>query len=120
MPGGDRTGPMGQGPMTGRGAGLCAGEETPGFDSSQRQMGMGRGRGRGGRGGGRGGRGRFGMGGPPVAMTQPPAATGESELATLKQQVADIMHALNELKTKILGLEKPSADVISPGSKEQS
>ena len=24
MPGGDRTGPMGQGPLTGRGAGYCA------------------------------------------------------------------------------------------------
>ena len=25
MPGGDRTGPLGQGPMTGRGAGYCGG-----------------------------------------------------------------------------------------------
>ncbi len=25
MPGGNRTGPMGRGPMTGRGAGICAG-----------------------------------------------------------------------------------------------
>lgn len=31
MPGGDRTGPAGQGPMTGRGAGYCAGYSTPGY-----------------------------------------------------------------------------------------
>ena len=31
MPFGDGTGPMGQGPMTGRGAGFCAGFASPGF-----------------------------------------------------------------------------------------
>lgn len=31
MPGGDRTGPMGQGPMTGRAMGFCAGYEMPGY-----------------------------------------------------------------------------------------
>jgi hypothetical protein len=31
MPGGDRTGPMGMGPMTGRAAGYCAGYPVPGF-----------------------------------------------------------------------------------------
>ena len=31
MPGGNRTGPMGMGPMTGRGAGLCGGYPTPGY-----------------------------------------------------------------------------------------
>ena len=30
MPGGDRTGPQGMGPMTGRGAGFCANYGTPG------------------------------------------------------------------------------------------
>ena len=29
MPGGDRTGPMGLGPFTGRGAGYCAGQVNP-------------------------------------------------------------------------------------------
>ena len=33
MPFGDGTGPMGLGPMTGRGAGLCAGYGRPGFAS---------------------------------------------------------------------------------------
>lgn len=31
MPRGDRTGPSGEGPMTGRGLGLCSGSDTPGF-----------------------------------------------------------------------------------------
>lgn len=31
MPGGDGTGPMGQGPMTGRAAGYCAGNTQAGF-----------------------------------------------------------------------------------------
>ncbi len=31
MPGGDRTGPWGMGPRTGRGAGFCSGYRTPGF-----------------------------------------------------------------------------------------
>jgi len=77
MPAGDRTGPLGQGPMTGRGAGFCAGfgvggyANPPGiggFVSRFRPFGFlgrgatplagpGRGRGRA-RGFGRGGRGR--------------------------------------------------------------
>ena len=31
MPKGDKTGPWGQGPMTGRNAGYCAGFAVPGF-----------------------------------------------------------------------------------------
>ncbi len=31
MPRGNKTGPMGQGPMTGRGAGFCAGYALPGY-----------------------------------------------------------------------------------------
>lgn len=34
MPGGDRTGPGGMGPMTGRGAGYCAGYTVPGYGGS--------------------------------------------------------------------------------------
>ena len=43
MPGFDRTGPEGRGSMTGRGAGYCAGNETPRF--TNRGFGYGRGRG---------------------------------------------------------------------------
>jgi len=58
MPRGDRTGPMGVGPMTGRSAGLCAGYQTPGFMNPPSRFGGGRGYGHGrgrGAGGGRGG-----------------------------------------------------------------
>ncbi len=49
MPGGDESGPWGIGPMTGRGAGYCAGFNAPGFASGfdRRGMGFGRGMGRG-------------------------------------------------------------------------
>ena len=61
MPGGDRTGPMGMGAMTGRAAGYCARSGVPGYANPvhERGFGMGFGRGRGawGRGFGGGGRG---------------------------------------------------------------
>ncbi len=47
MPFGDRTGPQGMGPMTGRSLGYCAGYSPPGFT----RPGFGRGYGRGRRGG---------------------------------------------------------------------
>jgi len=53
MPFGDQTGPLGQGPMTGRGAGYCAGYDRSGYANSIsgrgigfRQGWFGRGRGR--------------------------------------------------------------------------
>jgi len=57
MPRGDRTGPMGMGPMTGRGAGYCAGYDVPGYMNPGPGRGYGYGYGMGGgrgRGGGRG------------------------------------------------------------------
>lgn len=47
MPGGDGTGPMGQGPRTGRGVGFCAGYNTPGYANPGPRFGFGRGFGRG-------------------------------------------------------------------------
>ena len=48
MPRGDRTGPGGLGPMTGRGAGFCAGYSTPGYMNPYGGgVGFGRGMGRG-------------------------------------------------------------------------
>lgn len=61
MPRGDKTGPRGQGPMTGRALGFCAGYDSPGFTKG---FGGGMGRGRGwGFGGGFGRRNRAGYGG---------------------------------------------------------
>ncbi len=55
MPGGDRTGPAGMGPMTGRAAGYCTGNSVPGYmnpyggryGGAGRAFGAGFGRGRG-------------------------------------------------------------------------
>jgi hypothetical protein len=49
MPGGDGTGPLGMGPMTGHGAGYCAGTDIPVSSNMTpgRGRGMGFGRGRG-------------------------------------------------------------------------
>ncbi|MDO9566350.1 MAG: DUF5320 domain-containing protein [Candidatus Desulfaltia sp.] len=48
MPGGNGTGPMGMGPMTGRAAGFCAGFGMPGYSNSPagRRFGAGYGKGR--------------------------------------------------------------------------
>lgn len=43
MPRGDGTGPLGMGPMTGRGAGYCAGSGAPGFANRSAVCGYGRG-----------------------------------------------------------------------------
>ena len=48
MPGGDRTGPQGEGPMTGRGLGFCGSFAAPGY--ARGDVGWGRGYGAGGRG----------------------------------------------------------------------
>ncbi len=42
MPAGDRTGPMGQGPRSGRGKGLCSGNDTPGFENDENRRRAGR------------------------------------------------------------------------------
>ena len=108
MPRGDRTGPTGMGPMTGRGAGLCAGFGVPGFANRGPGMGFGRGRGGGG-GGGRGWRNMFfatGLTGWQRAAMggQPPVAAGvaaEQEVETIKQQAAALAQSLDDIRQRI-------------------
>jgi len=133
MPGGNRTGPMGQGPMTGRGAGYCAGHSASGFVNPPPSMGADRGRGGGGRRGGCGGWRhrhryyatglpgwqRFGTWGLPPEPAFPPTPSREQELAALRQQAAGLVQMLGELRTRIQGLEKPAADTRSPMPEEQ-
>lgn len=109
MPRGDGTGPMGRGPMTGRGLGLCAGLAVPAL------MGLAFGRGRGGRGGGRGWRNMFhatGLTGwqrAAMASTAPSAATVaptvETEKQFLETQVEMMQSQLDEVKKRLAGLE---------------
>lgn len=74
MPLGDRTGPAGFGPMTGRAAGYCAGYPVPGYANPVPGRGFGRGRGfywygwGRGRAGGRGFRGMYRITGMPGWM----------------------------------------------------
>ncbi len=111
MPGNDRTGPNGEGPMTGRGLGLCGnGERRTGTGA---RLGFGAGFGRGyGRGLGRGfGRGRglglgrgygYGLGlGRRTATsnnTTPLELTKEEEIKILEAEKADIEKKLQELR----------------------
>ncbi|MCD6471852.1 DUF5320 domain-containing protein [Candidatus Aerophobetes bacterium] len=95
MPGGDRTGPLGLGPRTGRGFGYCAGFGAPGFF---------RYRGRGG-GFGRGFGWRWAGGFYPPYNTPyyPPSIADErtyleEEIKVLREQTASLEKRLGELK----------------------
>ncbi|MBD3195038.1 MAG: hypothetical protein GF317_08295 [Candidatus Lokiarchaeota archaeon] len=117
MPRGDRTGPNGMGPMTGRGLGNCAGYSTPGYTKGP-GMGLGRGWGRGrGRGYGRGmawGRG-YGWRAPgyapysaPIPTYSAPAApiTEEQQLNMLKQEKEYLESEMNGMQQAIEDLSK--------------
>jgi hypothetical protein len=103
MPRGDRTGPAGFGPMTGRGAGFCGGSAIPGYLNRPGWMGGDYGtRGR------RGWRHRYYATGMPrwawtgYTQRQPPP---EEELATLKQQAEWLKEELDEINRRIEELE---------------
>ena len=131
MPGGDRTGPRGMGPMTGRAAGYCAGYGVPGFMNP----GVGRGFWGWGRGGGGWGRrnrfyaggwggygppfmaavpygafGAYGAFGGPFAAPLNPTATAEQELEHLKGQADYFAEALSGIKKRIEELEASSKE----------
>jgi hypothetical protein len=120
MPAGDGTGPRGMGPMTGRGAGYCAGYSAPGYANPMpgRGFGMGRGGGR-----GRGWRNmyyatglpgwaRYGYapawGVPPPAAYGPYGAppTAEQETEFLKSQAEMLKEELDAISQRIAELEK--------------
>ena len=125
MPGGDRTGPMGMGSMTGRAAGFCAGYPVPGFMNLTGGQSY-RGWGRGFRGGGRGWRNwyyatglpgwaRAGYGWPawgggvsPYAyggVPFAPAITPQQEIDGLKGQAEYLEDTLDGVKKRIEELE---------------
>jgi len=122
MPLGDRTGPAGLGPMTGRGAGYCAGYSVPGYMNPIPGRGFfGRGRGGGfGRGGGRGwGRGYFAGGFPgsgyygapaypysPELNPYPSKLKPEEEVNLLKEDAKVLKQQLDDIQGHIDTLEK--------------
>ncbi len=94
MPGGDGTGPMGMGPMTGRSLGYCGG-----FTNAMPGRGPGRGRGRGiGRGVG------FGWASASVP-TYPSTPNREQMLAALNSQAEASQRSLEEIQARVSELE---------------
>ena len=92
MPRGDGTGPAGQGPMTGRRMGYCAGFNVPGFMNFGFGRGFGRGFDRG-----------FGRFFQPVMQPQTITEAEEKEilqdeLKALKREIDEIQKRLKELK----------------------
>jgi len=99
MPGGDRTGPVGYGPRTGRSMGFCAGAPQPGYANP----GFGRGMGRG---GGRGrGFGRWSTTYPYPNVTPayiPPAQPApDEEIAYLEEAAQNLEQELKNIKARI-------------------
>jgi len=129
MPGGDRTGPGGMGPMTGRAAGYCAGNNVPGYMNPYGGRGMGYGGMMGGRGGGFG-RGRgFGRYVPSVVPAAYPAAypavpqpgfgaipyDESAELEALRMQAQSLESTLSGIQKRIETLETQSGKEESEG-----
>ncbi len=110
MPRGDRTGPAGFGPMTGRGLGYCAGYPVPGYMHGGWGRGFGRGFGWGrGRGWGRGwGGGYWGYGAPAAGYETGYAAPFRS-FPSQGEVKADLEAYRDELKRELDGVEETLA-----------
>jgi len=95
MPGGDRTGPLGMGPMTGRAAGYCAVYPTPEYANPMPGRGFGMGFGRR-RGGGRGWWNRWNM-----PLVYYPQQTEEQEKGFLENEMKVLQEQLNSIKKRL-------------------
>ncbi len=131
MPGGDRTGPLGMGPMTGRAAGYCAGYDMPGYMNPMAGRGYwGWGRGRG---GGRGwrnwfyatgltgwqraalgwpARGRFWM--PHPSPFDAPVPTREQQLNMLQVNLQHLEQMAEQLRRRIEELKVQPSEKATP------
>jgi len=110
MPRGDRTGPAGMGPQTGRGMGLCSGYATPGYMNPAPGFGGGMGWGRGGgfgrgRGMGRGLR----MGWANYAYGPAYPANPQDEKSYLKNEAQALQNQLNAVQQRLSQLESDQA-----------
>lgn len=123
MPGGDRTGPVGGGPMTGRAGGYCAGYTAPGFASGLYGRGY---RGWGNRGGGRGHRNWFyatgltgwqraswwhpgfnvtGAYGEYTGIQGPESFSKEHQVNALKNQAKHLQSVIEDINSRVTELE---------------
>jgi len=104
MPRGDRTGPAGIGPMTGRRAGYCAGYSEPGFSNSTLP---GQNFGFGFRGGGRGWRNMFFVTGAPGWQRFGwPSVVSQDEATSLKNQADWLKNQLETIEKRIKDLDE--------------
>jgi len=105
MPRGDKTGPAGFGPMTGRGMGYCAGYPAPGFMNPGPGFGLGRGWGRGwGRGFGWRRSWGYGPWGYPYQPNQP-QITKKEEKEMLEDEVVGLEEELKAIKARLSELK---------------
>ncbi|MEN6308877.1 MAG: DUF5320 domain-containing protein [Anaerohalosphaeraceae bacterium] len=105
MPGGDRTGPMGMGSMTGRGLGMCSGRAGSAMYLGGGRFAWGCGMGF----GGRGRRNRFWIGQPGAAAgPQSEPVSASEELAELKQQAQSLQDSLKQINNRIEQLSRAS------------
>lgn len=103
MPGGDRSGPAGAGPMTGRGMGYCVGRApVAGGARMGRGVGYGGGFGRGYGAGGGFGRG-YGAGAGRFGPVQPMTLQDERELLRMEEQ--QLSRNLADIKERLARLE---------------
>ncbi|MFA5310935.1 MAG: DUF5320 domain-containing protein [Candidatus Omnitrophota bacterium] len=112
MPRGDGTGPMGLGPMTGRGAGYCAGYATPGYVNPVPSRGFGRGRRNWYYATGLTGWQRASMGIPSFGgmYPYPPEVTPREEMDILKNQADLLKKQLEDIQNRIDGLGKTQTE----------
>lgn len=104
MPRGDKSGPMGQGAMTGRKLGLCTGNDSAGFTNQENRMGLGLQNKRSGRGFGIG-RGRGQGLGRGLGFRNQNFATGRS---LIEEENSELRNEVNQLKARLEKLEKNS------------
>ena len=102
MPRGDRTGPNGMGPRTGRGLGYCTGDQGPGFTSFGFGGGWGRRGGGRGRGVGRGWR-NMNFANDMAGRVYPvvPTITKDDEISWLESQAQGLKAALQEVQKQL-------------------
>ena len=111
MPGGNRRGPMGQGPRTGRGMGFCSGYTDPGYPIGWHGYGFGFGGGRFACGEGfrhrrfQGDSGRFPGSGGPAGY---PIPDPEAERRILRQEAAALRRQLSEVEKRLTAMEAPA------------
>jgi hypothetical protein len=104
MPFGDNTGPLGLGPMTGRGRGFCAGNAAPGRFNSASGFGM-----------GRGGRGCHGWhhrfrahgfdAGATLTAVPPAPANQQQEVSGLRDMIDGLLNTLSGIRKRVEELE---------------